>query len=474
MPISFNQPDPVSPQISEAYGATQQLSHDLPAIASIYQRNAALQAQQAGQAQALQAQQIGQQAQIGERRLEMQQHGQDQAAQFAASRMPSQRDVFQAAAEQAAQAQRAQNAAWLSQQQLSQQEQADLRKMQESIGYVQQQVRMGQLDEETGNATITKLRTGVDQYKLRQERALALVSEQKQKEMMQQAAFLASVTNEDAAVRARAFDSRTFKRGDDEYYIDHKGDAVLLKKNPTPKEDADKAALLQQQAQEKAKLRLQEMSVKAEAQWDEKLQKAMDRADARAKERNKEQAGLGDQKWAEDFEYYKKAAGLDVGKEAFRQKWLRDHAMGDVQAAGGSGGGQGGVAATPPADPVARQFIAENKPFKVENWEKAATADQKTAVAGWNAIGKNVELYTQDPAQLRAYRDSAAWAARAFATYGSIPAMPPKIREQYAAIQKAMLPFLTPPRRPSAPPPGFVGRAAERVGGGVDLSGGDF
>jgi hypothetical protein len=76
-------------------------------------------------------------------------------------------------------------------------------------------------------------------------------------------------------------------------------------------------------------------------------------------------------------------------------------------------------------------------------------------------MGKAAERHAQSQEQLQGVPgEHAHWAAQVFARYGSVPAMPPDVQQQYLEVKRAMEPFLAPARRPG-PPPG-PGRPARR------------
>lgn len=448
MPISFEQPQPLAPGVSAAYGETQQLSHDLPTIASIYQRNAAMQAQQAGQGQALQAQLIAQQGQQGERQLEMRQHGMDQAAQFATSRLPSERDVFAANAAMAEQNNRAANAAWLSQQQLSQQEQADLRKMQETVGYIQ---NAQNLTDDEKNDYITHLRTKIDPMRQRQERSQAEMMDQRKKQMVDQAAMIASMTHEDAAVRAKAFEQRTFDVENpitgvkEKWYVKADGNAEKLKFDPPVKEGAserDRAA----EAQDKAKLRMQELSIKADERYHDLRMKAIQAVDHFVE---KERSGSKDVPGrnvtsAERTAYFNQTIaelGVPGTVDEFRQQWLKAHGMGDAQrAVGGMGGNPNQPAPKTPEEMEAdrQKAVQENPPMLGRPADKWTPQQQQGVTMFTDAIQKAAAVPMPE-GERGEIKNLLLEANHLFHQYGSPQAMPDDDRKRFDYAMKLIV-----------------------------------
>lgn len=168
MPITFQQPEPMAPAISQGFGATQQFSQDLPTI----QR-----------ARDTIAQQYAIAAQLHQRQLESLQHSEDQAAtrrqqqdQFNAGQSPSMRDLYlsgQQMAGQAMQIEGQQNLqrqgfqlqAQLSQTQLTQSENLRLQRLRNAVGEVN--AREDWSDQEKQDA-IVLLSTGINPLAQRQ------------------------------------------------------------------------------------------------------------------------------------------------------------------------------------------------------------------------------------------------------------------------------------------------------------------
>lgn len=462
MPVTFEQPQPVSPQISAAYGSTEQLSHDLPAIASIYQRNAAMQQAAAEHAQSLQAQMVGQQAGIGERRLEMQQHGMDQAAQFATSRLPSERDAFLAQSELAQQDRRAQNAAWLNQQQLSQQEQMDLQKMKESVGYVQNNPNL--TDDEKENF-ITRLRTKIDPMEMRLKQQQ--VEHQQKQDQLIDGQLRKQAEHEETN---RQFQAQMMKEGKAVVtWVDDNGRRHPLIKNEKTGEwynplqsSHEVTARLEAARQEKVTQLEQAEETNARSAFEKARKEIVEdvrrREMATVKDATGKDTGQYMYQSLQTPEGVKKRIdeelaarlGGSADEEAYVKRRLdafRRRRGGSVTAPDGGGGGADPGASQPSQPnqtPAEQKFVAENKPFDLKTLGDA-TPTQKTLVAGWNAMGKNVERYTQDQQQLGQYRQSAAWAVRALGTYGTEMAMPGPVKQRYESILAAMKPFLRPP-----------------------------
>lgn len=162
MPVIIEQPSPMAPDITAGGGAAQVTMHDLPTLAGMYEaigRNAASMGAASIGAQAhMAAAHIGAvtQADIAGAAQE------ERRREFDAEREPSARDQFMAEQQSRMQDQRTANAAWLNQQEMSQQEVMQLARDRNTIGFLSNAVANGSMTEDEFNDRVGALRPRID------------------------------------------------------------------------------------------------------------------------------------------------------------------------------------------------------------------------------------------------------------------------------------------------------------------------
>ncbi len=207
MPITFAQPDPMSPEIQSAAGATEQWSKDLPSLTRLYEQ--AMQGQtQASIASAHNATQMNA-AQLGASGHDSQSANAlyEHAREFNQSQQVSQRDAFHAQVQQQQMQEQAQLHAWLNQQQLSQAESMKLQRMQNAVGEVMADPNLS--DEEKTNLAM-QLKTGIDPLRQRVEMQKAKLEEEMVGKAHHAAAQQQAWEDGNDEQRAKMFQAKTF------------------------------------------------------------------------------------------------------------------------------------------------------------------------------------------------------------------------------------------------------------------------
>lgn len=456
MAIQFESPQPVSPQISAAYGSTEELAKNLPALASIYQRNAAMQQAAEQHAQSLQAQMVGQQAQIGERRLEMQQHGMDQAAAFATARLPSERDVFQANAQMAEQNNRAVNAAWLSQQQLSQHDVMEKQRMEDAVGYVN---NAPNLTDDQRNNLITQLRTKLSplQQRFQQQQ---IEHRQKQDQLI------------DGQLRKQAEHEETNRQFQAKMMQD--GKSVVMwaddngRRHPLIRNDKtgewynplqssqEVTARVAAAAEEKRVAAETKVVADAEKSYEGAIDKAKKEIERRAKAKTPDGklvdptlSGDG----GSDIDYQQRTlegltrqyAGGANSQDDYVARKLAQHRgiTGGTARPGGNvtGGGEGGFPApkTPDEMEADRQkAVKEQPPFAGKPFEQRTPDQAKASAMFAEAIGLARTVPMPD-AERGGVEAALREADGLFAQYGSRPGMPPEAKAKYDYARQTII-----------------------------------
>lgn len=205
MPIVFQAPEPVAPEVASAYGAAEIGQRNNSVLASMYGQaadtslrarlgTAQLQFQGAEAASREQTARGINRANLAEQGREFDQTRLDRQA---AQQYAQQHDAAMAE-------QRTQLTAWLNDQELSQKEEQRLSTMKNSVADVQGD---DNLAPEEKVAAITKLRTGIDVYEMRQRKALATQEEahaaayQKQADVVAKSEIEVAKAQKDAADR---------------------------------------------------------------------------------------------------------------------------------------------------------------------------------------------------------------------------------------------------------------------------------
>lgn len=227
MPIVFQPAQPVSPEISSAYGAAAQSAASLPHIVAAQQQQRAQMAAQAAQAQQanLQASALAQQG--AQYRMGLQQSAYD-----AASARNQRGAMFQAQLEQAPQLQlqRAELAAWVNQQEMTQADQMRLQKLQSALSDVMNDESLTQ--QEKADYAL-RLKTGIDPLKARQEQTQTKLMEEQWKHAVKQNEIMTRVESENAKLRSMSIQDRvrpvTLPDGSVVGgYVDAKGDIKVI------------------------------------------------------------------------------------------------------------------------------------------------------------------------------------------------------------------------------------------------------
>lgn len=462
MPITFEAPQPTGTGIAQSYGAGVQGMQDVPALTSLYAQTAHLQQQGllAGRAAAQQSNEATTRAQLADRGMDLQaqQHA-DQTALGYAALQQHQADMQTHAEVQA----------WLSQQQMSQADMNRMQQQQQAVTDTETAYRNGTIDLPTRNAAIMKLKTGIDMDRQRYERQQAAhLDKQNQMldtQMQQMAAHEAAYEQFRVEAAARGQTVAMIpdgKGGIHGPFAFNRNTGELYRPGVAGGEAA--------QAKEEAKQQAAAYKAEIDAgkQWDTAYEKAKAHIRSLAKETVKTADGRTVPKTPElsDPDYFegrvKSEMNPDYGPDrgAYVKKQIARFQK--PAAAGGSTGAGGDFSQPQPGDsqpappPAAQKFAADNPPFDLQ---KPTTDNQKAAVEQWNAMGKAAERFTQDQAQLQGYRQSAAWAVRALAAYGSVVKMPPDVQKQYLGIKAAMAPFLSPPKAAARAAPADLGPA---------------
>lgn len=417
MPVTFEPAAPLAPDVTANAGRAEIMTRDYPTLAGLY--HAGMQAR--SQAQIAQAQ-INQQGAIAQANRTQQgieseaQLGQ-QAAQFQQQRQPSQRDVFEAQQQQQLQQQSVQQQAelraWLNQQELSQQEKMDLSRMQNGLGYIEQQHAAGAITDQDAVDMSLQLKTRIDPLKQRVERSRAQQEQVMTQKAMEDIARQEAITKERDALWAKyAKDGIAYipdSEGNVQQYSRNRyGEITPLKPSGGTTPEAKQAAQpfdwgkAEKQATELAELAMPDFSLKGEPlvtdkaahdAWKQQRQEFMEKKreymreavyDHNATSKNPvlrydlEPASVKDQ-----FQ-------TTYGDQA-EAKWKQEHAA-TLQSARGSrnapplmqapGAAQQQVvgAAPPPVQPQAQQ------PFPLTEWREKASPVQQLQ------MGKLAEL----------------------------------------------------------------------------------
>lgn len=209
MPIVFAPPQPVAPGISEAYGRAQMEAQATPTLANLY-AEAGRNRQAAAIAEAnrfAENNRVG--ASLGERAQEHADELQFRKDAFHASQGANARDVFAAQVGEAQNLQHAQLNAWVHQQDMTYADELALKRMQMSVSEVEQAYRNNEVTKEDRDAMLLQLRTHIDPYKQRQEKALAQMQESHAKAYEEQAARQTKISLMNAQLDSKTLAERT-------------------------------------------------------------------------------------------------------------------------------------------------------------------------------------------------------------------------------------------------------------------------
>lgn len=207
MPVVFEQPAPMAPDVTEGGGMATQFSHDLGPLVSLYNNQASN--RQAGRNAAIAAGAHMQSAMIGAQVAEDQQATQD-SMHAAAIQQADRHDQMQAAIasqQMAHQRDMAMLHADLATQELSQKEQMRLGQMQTALSEVMNDPT---LTEQERHDAAMMLKTGIDPMVMRQRTAQAKKIEEQGRMVEEQNKRQAQFETADAATRAQLFKSRQF------------------------------------------------------------------------------------------------------------------------------------------------------------------------------------------------------------------------------------------------------------------------
>lgn len=443
MPILYEPPQPFAPSISASYGQAEQFDRIAPLLAQqqIANQHAQLQAAAIGQQGAIAAgHQMMQEEQF---RQGLYQHGYDAAAgrNLAAAEADAR---IRAAPELARQ--HAELSAWLSNQEMTQAENMRMQRMQGAVGEVIQGMKEGRFSQEDGENMLMQLKTGIDGYKQRQEKAAAQHAEM-QSQMLNQAL----ARQKAAEVENQQFEAMLKQQGHGVMnWTDPDGKRHLLIQNPrtgewyNPVRDSHGGEGAGG-AKDRAFEYKQEQDVRKE--WHDAHKRAREQVDAWSKEKYKDANGK------EHYRYGNLAqsdearqawtnilmaeSGMDPNLETHVRKRLGKPMPGsgsEGQPGGGppSGGGerQGGPPAMTPE--AARETW---KPFD-PNRPGAGNPDQQVWAQGFQQKLVEFEGREDLPPETRMRAQAnIRYALSLLSEYGSYQGMPPDKKALYDKSQ---------------------------------------
>ena len=202
MPIVFQSPEPVAPAASSAYGAAEIGSRNNAVLAGLYGQAAQINMQSRLGTAELAFRQAASRSHENTVRGVARQERDEQAREFDQARLDRQAaQEFEARADVAKQQQKAELTDWLNGRELSQKEEARLRQMNNAVADIQGD---NNLSSEEKVAAVAKLRTGIDVYEMRRQKALAQQAEAHAAEYQKQADIVTKAEVETAAAHKAA------------------------------------------------------------------------------------------------------------------------------------------------------------------------------------------------------------------------------------------------------------------------------
>lgn len=211
MPFQFRAADPFAPAVAEAAGAAQAQQANTGTLASLAEQAARSRALAVNQAAAQEADRFAQNARtgaaLGQRAQESADELQFKRDAFAASRLPSARDVFAAQVGEAQAQQHAQLQAWVHAQDFTFQDNQRLARQQAALAEVQRAYDQGEITQSEWSDMVSQLRSGIDPAKQRQQRALATQQEAHAQMYLQQARLGAQAEQEAVQLEKKLIES---------------------------------------------------------------------------------------------------------------------------------------------------------------------------------------------------------------------------------------------------------------------------
>lgn len=429
MPITFEQPQPFSPSIAEAYGAAVQGQQGQGQLNDMAARTAALLAaggnRGAGDALAnANADRLQQaanvDAQVRGREADRFQQNQQFYGQIA---QQENQQTFQANQEAARITQRFNMQADLQQQELSQAEYMRMERLKSALATIAQKKEEGFLSEDEANALYLQAKTGLDPLRNRFEMQQAKIKEMQFKDEMEFRQRNIALEHADMATRIAMFDKMLVHRPDPvtgqltSYQYDRmKGIWIPLENPKGTKSGPEGQSAVDQ--------------VKHETQM---LKMAMDQAKVRMKAERAdvmEKDAMG-----QPNQEYHRLLGEMTGR--IYDGLLRQYQQTRVQeqqptaaAPGGSTGYQGGQA------PEALQPRPVNyDPAKPQQMPP----EVRQNIERFDVVKQRIRNYFTDPAKRDEYLRTADKAQEYLAQYGSPANMPDDVRDHYARIIDAMV-----------------------------------
>lgn len=414
MGITFAQPQPLNPAISQAAGAAEVSTRNNSTLAGLYEAEARIAAQTLQQNRALSIQQneaLGRvSAQAASQRAQQSNIGQTQENQYREQIGQEQMRENQQAQEVQARLQtesnlvgeRARAAVWANQQELSQAETLRLQRLQGQVDYV---MSADIFTPDQKADLITQLRTGIDPLKQKLERTQAKRQQQQEQQLMQRNALIEAMRGEDRAAATAAAQK---------LYFQIPGRDTDADGNPLYYQADDKGMVVPVEEHKSAK------SVAAKAVKPFDAARAMKDAQAEA-----------------DVAYPPQTdslTGRTVRSEQnqlyMQNLWRQRRA--DHLALSGGGQPQGPQG---PQQPGTRPQPAFNLGDDFEKW----APEQGRQVEAWQEVGRQVNRLrglTQE--QLVMYDQQVKTGMQLLARYGSVERMPPAEQQLYERIKQSL------------------------------------
>lgn len=429
MPITFEQPQPFSPSLAQAYGQAMQAQQGQGQLNDMAGRTAALLAAggNRGAADALAnanadrlQQAANMDAQVRGREADRFQQNQQFFGQMA---QQENQQTFQANQEAARITQRFNMQADLQQQELSQAEYMRMERLKSSLATIEQHRQEGILSDDQANALYLQAKTGLDPLRARFELQQLKARDMQMKDEIDRAQRAEAIRHASTVAKIALFEDSLVKRVDPAtgqmtaYQFDpNKGIWIPLENPKGTKSGPDGQSAVDQ--------------VKHETQM---LKMAMDQAKVRMKAERAdvmEKDAMG-----QPNQEYHRLLGEMTGR--IYDGLLRQYQQTRVQeqqptaaAPGGSTGYQGGQA------PEALQPRPVNyDPAKPQQMPP----EVRQNIERFDVVKQRIRNYFTDPAKRDEYLRTADKAQEYLAQYGSPANMPEDVRDHYARIIDAMV-----------------------------------
>lgn len=453
MPISFEQPQPVAPNLSAAAGGAEQFTRSLPTLAGLYESAARLRFEagqrQADRAQQSLAQQLAIQSQVAQGNADRLQQFSERgdalrlsSDDLALRQSPSARDAFEQNAAQQLQHDRFQQQYELQHAQFTQAEQMQLQQYNQAEAQVNRMVQDGQLSAAEGNDFLLQIRTG--KSPLMQKQALSKAQADTEHLNAQSKMLTQHLTMmKSAEVENNEFERKLIEQGhgvlnwvDPDTGRRHpviKNPNTGVWYNPLQAGKGDGGAggpplkpfdttKAHKDAMAEAKLAFPDDVVTPEG----KVQ-------------------VSPEQLAKRNEYATRVFERD------RTAWQQVHGVpghGQIPPeTANPGAALGGVAgASAPGRPAQPPYLGDGG--KIE----PKTAPQRAIQGAWDELKRNA-LKVVPEGEKAAYAANADKAMEYLARFGSVDAMPPDVRDHYERILKVLGQFNVPPPLPAPPQP---------------------